>query len=95
MDKTVLTEIANKLTELSSLVQSLIPNEEKKAPQAKEPEKPKITLEEIRGKLAGYSQAGFTAEIREILKKFGASKLSEIKPELYADVLAEAEKLND
>ena len=36
--------------------------------------KPALTLEEVRAVLADKSRAGHTAEIRELLKKYGASK---------------------
>lgn len=40
--------------------------------------KPALTLEEVRAVLADKSRAGHTAEIRELLKKYGASKLSKL-----------------
>lgn len=52
-----------------------------------------ITLEEVRGVLAEKSHAGFTAQIRELLKKYGASKLSEIDPSKYTALLSDAEGL--
>ena len=48
--------------------------EEPEAPTA--PAKPALTLEDVRTVLANKSRAGHTAEIRELLKKYGASKLS-------------------
>jgi hypothetical protein len=71
----------------------------KKEPVSKKSEKPKkkkeITLEEVRAKLAEKSQAGLTAEVREIIKKYGGSKLSEIAPENYVDILKDAEVLSN
>ncbi|NFL76213.1 rRNA biogenesis protein rrp5 [Clostridium sporogenes] len=52
-----------------------------------EPKKKEIALEEVRAKLAEKSQAGLTAEVREIINKYGGSKLSEIDPKHYADML--------
>lgn len=89
MNNEKLKSVADALTALAGTITDLI-----EEPAKQEPEKPKITLQQIRGKLADYSQAGYTAEIREILKKFGAKKLSEVKPENYEAILAEAEKLN-
>ena len=40
--------------------------------------KPALTLEEVRAVLADKSRAGHTTEIRELLKKYGASKLSKL-----------------
>ena len=74
------------------------PTTVKKEPVSKKTEKPKkkeITLEEVRAALAGKSQAGLTAEVREIIKKYGGSKLSEIAPENYADILKDAEVLSN
>lgn len=48
--------------------------EKAEAPAA--PAKPALTLEEVRAVLADKSRAGHTAEILELLKKYGASKLS-------------------
>ena len=62
---------------------------------AKEPE-PKIkpvTLEQVRAVLAEKSQQGLTAEVRVLLEKYGASKLSQIDPANYAALLADAENL--
>ncbi|MCC7571065.1 DNA ligase [Candidatus Micrarchaeota archaeon] len=60
------------------------------------PSKPKaLTLEEVRAVLAEKSRNGHTAEVRELLEKHGASKLSEIDPAKYATLLTEAEVLGN
>lgn len=61
-------------------------------PAAKQEEKP-LTLEEVRAVLAEKSRSGHTEEVRELLAKHGADKLSEIDPAEYAALLAEAEVL--
>ena len=58
-----------------------------------EPEEKPLTLEEVRAVLAEKSRAGHTEEVRELLNKHGADKLSEIDPAEYAALLAEAEVL--
>ena len=58
-----------------------------------EPEEKVLTLEEVRAVLAEKSRAGHTEEVRELLNKHGADKLSEIDPAEYAALLAEAEVL--
>ena len=60
-----------------------------------EPAKPKYTLESVRAILAEVSRAGHTAQIRELLQKHGASKLSEVDPTHYAALVADAEGLTD
>ena len=64
---------------------------EPKAPIASA--KPALTLEEVRAVLADKSRAGHTAEIRELLKKYGANKLSLVDPKHYEALLREAEVL--
>lgn len=65
--------------------------EKAEAPAA--PAKPALTLEAVRAVLADKSRAGHTAEIRELLKKYGASKLSLVDPKHYEALLREAEVL--
>ena len=85
----LLKALSENLASLSELILNLIEEE-----KAEEP-KPAIEIFEVRSKLAEYSQAGFTSEIRALLRKFGAAKLSEVDPKDYEALLAEAEKLND
>lgn len=59
---------------------------------AKAEEKP-LTLEEVRAVLAEKSRAGHTAEVKELLNKHGADKLSEIDPAEYPALFADAEVL--
>ena len=58
------------------------------------PEKP-ITLEEVRAILAEKSRAGHTAEVRALLEKYGAERLSQIGPAHYKALLADAEVLTN
>lgn len=58
-----------------------------------EPEEKPLTLEEVRVVLAEKSRSGHTEEVRELLNKHGADKLSEIDPAEYVALLAEAEVL--
>lgn len=66
---------------------------EPEAAPAPVPEEKQLTLEEVRAVLADKSRAGHTAEIRALLQKHGADKLSEIDPARYPALLAEAEVL--
>lgn len=54
---------------------------------------PKVTLEQVRGILASKSQEGKTSEVRELIQKYGASKLSEVDEKYFAELLKEAEEL--
>ena len=69
-------------------------NATKKAePPVKRPEPKPLTLEQVRAALAEKSRAGHTAEVKALLIKHGADKLSDIDPAEYPALLAEAEVL--
>lgn len=52
-----------------------------------------LNLEDVRAVLADKSRKGHTAEVKALLTKHGADKLSEIDPAEYASLLADAEVL--
>ena len=56
---------------------------------------PVLTLEAVRAVLADKSRAGFTAQIRSLLQKYGADKLSAIDPVNYKALLADVEGLTN
>lgn len=58
---------------------------------AKEEPKPELKLEDVRPVLANLSRAGHTAEVRELLQKYGAAKLSLVDPANYEALLKDAE----
>ncbi len=70
------------------------PTQEDVAPEP-EPEPPvkAITFEELRGAMASKSQKGKKAEVKALLSKYGAEKLSDIPVESYPEVMAEVEAL--
>ena len=65
------------------------------APDAVAPAETVLTLEQVRAVLADKSRQGHTAEIRALLQKYGASKLSGIAPANYKALLADVEVLTD
>lgn len=54
-----------------------------------------ITLEQVRALLGKKSIAGYTAQVKELLRKYGADKLSGIDPEQYPALMADAEVLGN
>jgi regulator of replication initiation timing len=64
-----------------------------KSAATKEEPKPELKLEDVRSVLAGKSRAGHTAEVRDLLQKCGATKLSAIDPKLFARSSAVFKKL--
>ena len=59
------------------------------------PAEPALTLEQVRAVLADKSRKDHTTEIRALLQKYGAAKLSGIDPARYKALLADAEVLTD
>ncbi len=55
--------------------------------------KKEVTVEDIRAVLAQKSQDGKSKEIKELLGRFGAVKLSAVKPEDFPVLLQEAQVL--
>ena len=51
------------------------------------------TLEGIRALMAQKTQEGKSKEIKELLQKYGAAKLSAVKPENYPALMQEAQVL--
>jgi hypothetical protein len=84
-----INEVANTLAEMFSTASA------DEAPDAAAPAEPQLTLEQVRAVLADKSRMGFTAEIRALLKKYGAAKLSGIDPANYKALVADAEVLGD
>lgn len=90
------------LISLSKSIMALISGKDTPQPMDKTSAKKKsdsaivsVTLENVRAVCAEKSRSGFTAEVKSIITKHGADKLSAIKPEEYAAVLAEVEVLGN
>ena len=51
-----------------------------------------ITLEEVRSVLANLSRSGQKETVLKLLQKYGGSRLSEVPPEQYAALFADAQE---
>lgn len=99
----LLLDVAEGLNSLAASIQAVAEAmadnvQSESAPQPAQADKPKppvkaVALEQVRAVLADKSQDGKTAQVRELIGRFGAGKLSEVAPERYADLLAAAEGL--
>lgn len=67
---------------------------EEKQPTKKNAAKKEYTLEDVRGILARKSQNGLTAEVKGLIE-YGGTKLSDIDPTHYADIIKDAEVLGN
>lgn len=100
--KRLMLDIAKKLMALSETIEALAGGmQEDSKGMDSGPKKEKvlgnkpstITLEKIRGILAEKSREGHTAEVRMIIQRHGANRLSEVDPDQYAAIIQEAEVL--
>ena len=63
-------------------------------PKADPTEKPKTpAVEEVRHRMTVIAQAGYSAEVKALITKYGARKLSDIDPSQYDEFLKEADAL--
>lgn len=86
--KARITEAMTTLHTASKILENLLAMLEPKVPAKAEPKEP--TLVEVRSVLADKSRAGHTEQIRVLLEKYGAPRLSEIDPCNYRGLLDEA-----
>lgn len=105
MNKEKLMAVAEKMQELAESIKALCGEAEgektvepeKKEEKAAEPtpvkEEKKYVMEDVRKALAAKSTAGFTAQVRALLKKHGAAKLSSIDEKEYAAIMQEVEEI--
>ena len=85
--------LQRKFNDIANWLTGAFSGTEEAAPSP-EPEKA-LTLEEVRAILAEKSRDGFTAQIRDLLLKYGAKKLSEVDPASYKALVADAEVLGN
>jgi len=67
-----------------------IPKPAPKSP-LKKPASPAISEDDVRKVLGDKSRAGFTAEVKALISKYGVEKVSQLDPTHYAAIIAEAE----
>lgn len=96
MDMTIqeLHSVATTINEIAEWLSSQFISDDSISVEKKEA-KPTLTLEEVRTVLAEKSRNGFTSEIKALLKKYGASKLSDVNSKDYEALLKDTEVLDN
>ena len=86
-------DLAAKIEDLRLSAKSImdIADELAKNLSSEEPTPP--SLEDVRHKLILAAQAGFSAEVKALITKYGADRLSAVDPSHYAALLAEADAI--
>ena len=96
MDKKVYSQLAEGFELLAAGYRSLA-QEGAEATTTAAPKQPKkdkpITIEQVRAVMSAKSEEGKTAQVKALLMKYDAGKLSGVKPEDYSDLLREVEAL--
>ena len=80
-----LMEIAK---ELEIIASSLICEEKEKEVYDNQ-----ISIQDVRAVLAEKSQDGFTQEVRDLIQKYGGTKLSEVPKENFQKLMSDAKEL--
>ena len=76
---------------LLKLAEALRAKEETLAPEPQKNEPTKLTLEEVRKVAADKSRQGFTEEVRNLIHRYGAEKLSGLDAAKYEAFLKDLE----
>ena len=91
-----LVKTANALKEVLSETskETPVPIKEETAPAA-EPavDEKKYSFIDVRKAFSAKSHAGFTEQVKALITKYGAAKLSDIKESDYAAIMAELEEI--
>ena len=93
MDKKVYSQLAEGFELLAAGYHSLAEQGAEATPEAAPEPTKKITIEQVRAVMSAKSDEGKTAQVKALLMKYDAGKLSGVKPEDYADLLREVEAL--
>lgn len=89
-----LRELANSIDEFLQVMEGNRSAEAQVASAEATPYKSElITLEKVRAVLAAKSQGGKQPEVKALIVKHGANKLTDLDPSCYEELLKEAEEL--
>lgn len=91
--KTLETKEVQPIEDKQDVKENLGPNKETVKENKQKQETKIITLEEVRGKLAELSRQGKQPEVKALISKYGANKLTDLEPSCYEELLKEAEVL--
>lgn len=92
MKKEVAKLVVKDLEMLTSHLKELLESaEDGKVEKPRADPSKKIGLEDVRAVLAKLSQHGKTAEVKDLITKYGATKLSDVDEDKYKDLLKDAE----
>lgn len=91
----VITQVVTEVKEVkeSEEKQTKIVEETTKAEKPKKAEEVKIAETDVRAKFVELTKKGKKEELKSLLTEFEVAKVSDLKPEQYADVMAKLEAM--
>lgn len=88
----VVEDLKHLADSIESLIKAMEVNTEVPIKEEAPQEEP-ITIEKVRAVLAEKSQSGKQPQVKALIVKYGANKLTDIDPAFYRELLKEAEVL--
>ena len=88
----LLKDVADDMNQLAESIAVLAKTIASDQEETEEPA-PQLTLSDVRGVLAKKSQTGLTKGVKALIQKYGAERLSDVKPKDYEALLKDAEEL--
>nr|WP_281501456.1 hypothetical protein [Gardnerella vaginalis] len=89
--KEVIKDLENLTAHLKTLFDESNVSKEKPSKPVEKPKQNTVSLEQVRAVLAKLSQMGKTADVKKLIVKHGAQKLSDVPESEYESLLHEAE----
>ena len=86
---------SEQLSDIAAELEAMFSTAPEEAAVPAETPKPELKLEDVRAVLADISRAGHTAEVRALIEKYGADRLSKVDPKNYEALLRDAEVLHE
>lgn len=97
MEQSDLKRLADLLRKAADIISEPLPFDSPDAGR-EEPEfdpEPQLSLEDVRTVLSRLTRSGHTDEVRGLLEKYGAKRLSDVDPSNYSALLKGAEGITD
>ncbi len=90
MDRKLILDVAKQMRKLADSIEALTKEEDVKASESEEKD---ISLEDVRAVLAKISQHGLAGEVKKLIEKYGGTKLSDVAPKNYQNLLEDAKEI--
>ena len=90
-----MSDIMSKLRDAARLINEVADELATQQEETPSVDKPQISFTDVRAVLAQKAAAGFKGEVKALIGKFNAEKLSDIRQEDYGELMKEAEGIGN